>query len=59
MNSNQNRILEIWKQLTEEEKKELLHHIGPNRLIAESVRKLKDQSTMNFGQASTCPTCGR
>ncbi|MDC9776517.1 hypothetical protein PSG01_02525 [Proteus mirabilis] len=56
---NQNIILKLWEQLTEAEKKELLYHIGPNKLITESVRKFKGESTMNFGQVTTCPTCGR
>ncbi|CAM1016006.1 TPA: hypothetical protein O4E20_002299 [Proteus mirabilis] len=59
MNQNQNIILKLWEQLTEAEKKELLYHIGPNKLITESVRKFKGESTMNFGQVTTCPTCGR
>lgn len=55
MNSKQEKILAIWKLLSEAEKKELLHHFDSTKIIGEYTKA----STMNFGQTNTCPTCGK
>lgn len=59
MNANQMKILELWKHLSEKEKREIAHHFNLDELLFEHAQKYKGESTMNFGQATRCPTCGK
>lgn len=59
MNAHQIKIIELWKLLSEAQKKELRDHLGLDKLLLEKAGKFRDQTTMNFGSTSTCPTCGK
>ena len=60
MNVTQNAILELWKQLSTHEKKEVLQHLELTEAMVESVQKFKGESnSLNFGAVTTCPTCGK
>lgn len=59
MNAYQIRILELWKLLNETQKKELRDQLGMDKRLIEKAGTFRDQSTMNFGSTSTCPTCGK
>ena len=61
MTQNVERIKQQWAQLNQAEKKEFISYIlnTTPRPIFESAEKFATNSTMRFGDANTCPTCGK
>lgn len=59
---NVERIKQQWIQLNQSEKKEFVKYILDNTSVPifESVDKFStNNSTMRFGDANTCPVCGK
>ncbi|MCS6724287.1 hypothetical protein [Proteus mirabilis] len=59
MNKKQESIKKDWKELSKDEKKELLVELYQDSVIQISLEDALTESTMNFGSLVPCPTCGK
>ncbi|HFK2132109.1 hypothetical protein NOM68_12380 [Proteus mirabilis] len=63
MNYKQKDIQESWKNLSKDEKKELLIELYKDSDFLVSIEEArlheKKGSTMNFGSVTPCPVCGK